>query len=88
MTINIFKSFRGRYIHILNVEGPQFERTWTQEIQHPYRTGETVILRFPFTKLCIGFGKWSGALLTEEEALKAAVGAREMKTDAEDIRSW
>lgn len=86
--MNLFKSFGNRYIHVLSSSGPVKERTWTQEIDEPYRTGDTLVLRLPRTKFTFCVGKWSDTTLSESMALQRAIGARAIDVDTEKVRDW
>lgn len=61
-------------------EGKLWVTGWTQEIQHPYRRAEPLILRLPFKKAFV-VGKWQDAEYDEEEALMYAVQYREATYD-------
>ena len=54
-------------------------RGWTQEIEHPFRTSQPLLLRLPKYK-ALAFGKWTG-FKPEEEALKSALETREVTYD-------
>lgn len=86
--MNIFKSVGNRYVHILLSKGPAIERTWTQEIEDPYRTGDTLVLRVPKTSFTFCVGRWSDVKLSESLALQRAIGARIMDVDTEKVRDW
>ena len=79
---------RVGYIHFLRTECSVGEHTWTQEIKYPYRRGETRLLRFPFTTLTAGVGRWTSKMDSEWEALEAATGARKLDVDTELVRTW
>lgn len=49
----------------------------TQEIEWPYRTGKSVVLRVPFTRAALVVGKWTGKR-DEQQALTEAIGVREL----------
>ena len=55
-------------------------RGWTQEIEHPFRTSEPLIVRLPFYKALV-FGKWTGFKQGEEEALNSALSRRDLTYD-------
>lgn len=47
----------------------------TVEIEPPFREGRCLLLRLPWTRLCLVVGRWTGAQ-HEEDALMQALGAR------------
>ena len=55
-------------------------RGWTQEIEPPFRTSQPFLVRLPKYKVLV-FGKWTGFTEDEEEALKTALGTREVTYD-------
>lgn len=73
---NTLKSVGPVYVHVIGVRPPKwFTRTWTQEIELPYREGLSLLFRIPLVKVCIAFGKWHSTG-TEDESLMRAVGGR------------
>lgn len=54
---------------------PIIERGATQEIEYPFRTGNALVMRVPFTTMAMVVGRW-GDVRNEEEALSSAIGAR------------
>lgn len=56
---------------------PIIDRGSTQEIEWPYRTGRSVVIRVPFTRQAMVVGKWTGEK-DEELALSEAIGVREL----------
>lgn len=52
---------------------------WSQEIDEPFRTGVTFILRLPFHRAFV-LGKWVGEL-PEETALNKAIQGRVLKDE-------
>jgi hypothetical protein len=52
---------------------------WTQEIEFPFRSANTFIVRLPFNR-AVAFGKWSGQL-DEEEALNRAIQGRVLRDE-------
>lgn len=60
-----------------NTKFPLSEKGHTQEIEHPYRTGQSVVVRVPFTRRALVIGKWTGEKY-EEDALTGAIGLREL----------
>jgi hypothetical protein len=52
---------------------------WTQEIDEPFRMGDTLIVRLPFKK-AVAFGKWTGTL-NEEQALSRAIEERVLRDE-------
>lgn len=59
---------------------------WTQEIEPPYRMATPWIVRLPFNKAIV-FGKWSGNLRHEEDALNRAMQGRVL-TDEDFQEGW
>lgn len=43
-------------------------KTWTQEMEPPYRRGDTRVVRMPFRR-GLAFGKWTGHAESEDHAL-------------------
>jgi len=56
---------------------PLVEKGYSQEIDHPFRKGTSIVVRIPFTTKAIVFGKW-GEIQDEDEALRDAIGARDI----------
>lgn len=54
---------------------PLVERGETQEIEYPFRTGHSVVMRAPFTRRALAVGLWRGKR-DEDDALMGALGAR------------
>jgi hypothetical protein len=50
---------------------------YTQEIEHPFRTGKALVLRIPFSTYAVVLGRW-GETKPEEQALTDAIGARRL----------
>lgn len=61
-------------------------RGWTQEISEPFRTSEPLIFRMPFHKALV-FGKWTGKVDNEEDALNRAIEGRVLK-DEDFLEGW
>jgi hypothetical protein len=55
---------------------PLFHRACTIEIEHPFRTGHSGIIRLGKWGLVLGL--WRGTILDEDEAMRAAVQAKEI----------
>lgn len=56
---------------------PVVDKGHTQEIEWPYRTGASLVVRIPFTKQAVVLGRWTGSK-DEEQALSEAIGVREL----------
>lgn len=56
---------------------PLIDRGHTQEIEWPYRSGSSFVLRAPLTKRALVIGRWTGEV-DEEQALIEAIGVREL----------
>lgn len=54
---------------------PLAEPGFTQEIDYPYRTGKSLVMRLPFSTHAVCVGVWVGQE-AEDEALTRAIGAR------------
>lgn len=54
---------------------PLVDRGFTQEIEYPYRKGDSLVLRAPLSRWALVVGKWTGSL-DEQEALETALSAR------------
>lgn len=54
---------------------PIVDRGHTQEIEWPFRTGDSWVVRVPATTAAMVVGKWVGSL-DEQEALESALSAR------------
>lgn len=60
---------------------------WTQEIEEPFRTSTSVIVRLPFNKALV-FGQWTGHV-DEYEALTKAVQERVLSDeDFSEEKGW
>lgn len=55
-------------------------RGWTQEIEEPFRTSQPFLVRLPKYK-ALAFGKWTGFVHDEEEALNSALQRRDVTYD-------
>lgn len=55
-------------------------RGWTQEIEEPFRTSQPFLVRLPNYK-ALAFGKWTGIVHDEEEALNSALQRRDVTYD-------
>lgn len=56
---------------------PIMECGTTQEIEWPFRFGQGLVIRLPFTTKAVVVGRWIGDR-EEEEALSDAIGARKL----------
>ncbi len=70
---------------------PLMERGHSQEIDHPFRKGSSIVVRIPFSTAAVVVGKWKEEQ-DEEVALTEAIGARsisfgEMNVQEEAPRS-
>jgi hypothetical protein len=63
---------------------PIWNRTTTQEIEPPYRTGSSRTVRLPGTAYAVVIGRWTSQRVTEEEALLSALAVRTI-TQAGDV---
>ena len=54
-----------------------WEKAETQEIDIPYRGGDGIALRLPFTRLGLVLGRWN-TQYEESQALTHAIGGRAM----------
>jgi hypothetical protein len=77
------KSFGTLYADILKYPHrklfPIAESGWTTEIEHPYRDGSCIVLRFPGAKRGLILGIWDNKSASNEtDALIKAVGARQI----------
>lgn len=66
------------FVHTMkypNTNFPLMERGFSQEIDHPFRKGSSIVVRVPLTTTAFVFGKW-GAEQDEDEALTEAISAR------------
>jgi len=52
------------------------ERAHSQELDHPFRRGMGIAIRFPFSKKAIVLGIWRKTGYTESEALTYAIKGR------------
>jgi hypothetical protein len=60
---------------------------WTQEIEEPFRTSTSTIVRLPFRKALV-FGQWTGQL-DEHAALTKAVQERVLSDeDFSEEKGW
>lgn len=57
---------------------PFVERGTTREIEEPFRRGASIVARIPFTRQGLVVGRWSATAMTEDEALRQAIGLREL----------
>ena len=62
---------------------PLCERGETQEIEHPFRTGQSVVLRMPFSRRALAVGVWRGER-DEDDALMGAIAARWHEEEDDD----
>jgi len=62
---------------------PLCERGDTQEIEYPFRTGSSLVFRFPFTRRAMAVGVWTGKR-DEEDALMGAIVARWIDEEDDD----
>lgn len=58
-----------------NTNFPLFEKGFSQEIDHPFRKGSSIVVRLPLSTTALVIGKW-GAEQDEDDALTEAIGAR------------
>ena len=63
---------------------PLCERGNTQEIEHPFRTGSSLVFRAPLTRRAVAVGWWTGQR-EEEDALMGALIARWYREEDEDV---
>lgn len=66
------------YVHQMTYPSTAFplaERGTTQEIEYPFRCGQSVVIRLPFTTRAMAFGVWTGKV-EESMALEGAIGAK------------
>lgn len=56
---------------------PLIERGWTIETETPYRRGSSIVFRMPGSRHALVLGVW-GSPQDEDEALRAAIGMREL----------
>lgn len=69
---------KKRFIQTMDYPSTDFpiiDRGYTQEIEWPYRKGDSLVLRIPFARKALVVGKWVGTV-DEQDALETAVGAR------------
>jgi hypothetical protein len=69
---------------------PLLHLTVTQEIEAPFREGRCLVVRIPFTKRALVFGRWVGKR-RQLDALLAATGGRITKDNgitAEELEEW
>lgn len=52
---------------------PLVDKGVTQEIEHPFRLGKSVVLRAPFTRRAVVLGVWGASATDPDEALKKAL---------------
>jgi len=64
---------------------PWVERGTTQETDYPFRSANSLVLRFPFTRTSLVIGRW-GPPRPEEEALLAAVRGSYRDLEDMDVR--
>ena len=57
---------------------PVVDKGNTQEIEYPFRVGQSVVLRVPFTKQAVVLGRWVSSK-PETDALTSAIGARQLE---------
>ena len=60
--------------------GKFFVKGETQEIQHPFRWAEPIMIRLPFYRVLV-IGKWIDAMQDEETALNKAMQGRVLKDE-------
>lgn len=77
------------YWHTLKSPGPPKwgGRSWTEEIEAPYREGRGWACRIGLRRVLI-VGRWRDVERTEDEALMAALGASALTTDVLIIKEW
>jgi hypothetical protein len=71
---------KKHFFHTMKYPSTQFpliEPGHTQEIEHPYRAGDALVVRLPFTRTAIVVGRWV-AILREQDALASAIQMREI----------
>ncbi len=56
---------------------PVIDRGHTTEIEYPYRSGKSLVIRIPFSTRAVVIGRW-GDQQDEETALQTAIGWREI----------
>jgi hypothetical protein len=56
---------------------PIIDRGQTQEIEDPYRRGDSVVVRVPLSRSAIVFGRWD-VEIDEDDALRYAIKARDL----------
>ena len=81
------------YFHTLTYpEGfspPLWDTGTTREVDPPFRRGKARVIRLPFTMTCLVVGWWGrGRVMTEEQALLAALDGGRPEYTVEDIRTW
>lgn len=82
------------YVYTLDLrsDAPLFERTWTQEIEEPFRHGRAVLLRVPGTSKGVVVGRWVARAADEEHALDYALGSDTRRVSAgfsaSEIGEW
>lgn len=80
------KEFGNTYWHTLTYPvKPKglWEKAYTQEIDEPFRAGEAVAIRLPFTCKAVVIGRWVGSH-AESEALTYAIRGRYLGDDELD----
>jgi hypothetical protein len=76
---------KKHYWHLMKKEktSPLYVTDVTQEIEPPFRKGSARVFRVPFTQHTIVWGTWTERL-SETDALRAAIQAREMEYERWD----
>lgn len=70
----------SHYVHQMDYPSRKFpiiDKGNTQEIEWPYRVGNALVFRVPFTTKAFVLGHWVSRK-DEEDALTSAIGAREV----------
>ena len=52
---------------------PLVDRGVTQEIEHPFRLGKSLVLRVPFTRRAVVLGVWGASASDPDKALEKAL---------------
>jgi hypothetical protein len=74
---------------------PVIEKGWTQETEHPFRKGNCLVFRAPFTFPGVYLGvfqmKEKGKFLSDEEVdtlIRSAMNGRDMGVEVSEIEDW
>lgn len=59
-----------------------------REVDHPYRIGHGTAYRVPFTRRAFIVGRWADEGGEEMERIRAALQARDLEYDSEEVDQW